>query len=1529
MQTTSNDLNEDHIMLPFFPTSTASRRPDITKRRCKGKALTGLRAVLLSASTVITLCVTAAAASAQARPAVTPDGVSLSIAAGATSSYQFKVTNTGNASGTFLLTKSCTGAAVSCSFSGPTTITLGSQAFNNVTVTYSGASGGGTGTVALIAHLTTSPFTTDSGYANLTVTPNYAVVDPVMTNNDLQDVSACAASCFDATYAQSTVPYYSMGAPRNVTLVYRGDRIAGKPFIHVDVSLDPGAPTVQKYQLAAAIGGQPVTFLNGETVLNFTGSTQQVRLGGQVDASSYSTGMYPLQITVTTLYVGGGSEQKTLSSNLLVVNERQSGIARGWTVAGVQRLYAQADGSALITDGNGSGTYFATVCAACTPATFTSPNGDFSTLTRSGTGANTVFTRASVDSTKATFNNVGQLTGITDRFGNRTGFLYDGQGRLTKVEDPFMETVRACGIDPNTGWTLYCTYRSGVKLTYGTYGLTQISDTLASTINEITLGAPRITYVTVSSDSTLRVIKDPDGDSTAFAYDGTRRLSAVVNRRGDSTTFTYDSLSGKLSWVDLPRVTLYNGAARPRVTYAPWQTVGVPTTSTAGTAATSVLTSTVRGATTDALGRAVSFSADHWGQPLSVTDPIGRTTTITRNGGFFPSSVQYAEGGVDNFTFAGALLTSQTLAGQTATNIHYGAYGQPDTISGTGRPTVNASLGPGGRVEWLRLGGQDSLRVSYTYDSRGRLLTQTDSLGHTTTFHYDALFGNLDSTLAPGNRYTKLYFDGYGRDSTQQSNNEPQRQITYDALNRVLQVNDGVNPSPTRYGYDKLFLIRVQDAKGQVYRVDKNALGWTTRRYDPADTLNRYDSYTYESTGRLHSWTNRRGQQINYTYDALDRLVSKSGTNTSTDSLAYSTDGKIAVMWNAVERDSVFRDSTGWVTSVVTRVSGQRFQITYRPNNIQQIDTVLISGGGITFAVRHYGWNRTIGTLDTISVNGTLTRFVRNKDLLPTQTIWPSLTRTDAWTAIHSVSQSTFSVPSVDTALSRRYSYDSRFGMQDYITLQSSNYRTRQRTYDGLRRLSGLGDDVYASASCGSDPASGYLCPIATQSTVTFDAVGNRADAPDTMYTTGNRMTRFNGYTYAYDLDGNDTNKVNIATGDRKSYEWSGDGLLNRVLVNGVEKVRFEYNAGGQLVRRWTNGTLDRTYLWDGGQLLAELNATANQRLSEYAYSPGADLPFAMMTGATSITATRYHLIDEVGNVIGVMNGSSIDEQISYDDWGVATTIGNTDNQLLFKGLLWEPDAGLYYMRARWYDPGPGRFISEDPIGIAGGINQYAFVNDDPVNASDPSGQWKLKNFLKSLLQAAPIAAFAVIGGSVGYAAAAKTLSSTLFGSAVAAGVEHLATGTNFWQALQRNFDISSAHLALSPLWAGKIIEAGADKSSAYLRGYVINSRNFGGLTLGAATVLGGVDLTSTLAGQTFTTYAQHEFGHVVQFIGLSAFKHTRGLGPWIPYVGLGLWGLTGEIDGWTPLGGCLWEEAASIFGMGRWGYCGPPDAAP
>src|SRR5262249_975917 len=71
-------------------------------------------------------------------------------------------------------------------------------------------------------------------------------------------------------------------------------------------------------------------------------------------------------------------------------------------------------------------------------------------------------------------------------------------------------------------------------------------------------------------------------------------------------------------------------------------------------------------------------------------------------------------------------------------------------------------------------------------------------------------------------------------------------------------------------------------------------------------------------------------------------------------------------------------------------------------------------------------------------------------------------------------------------------------------------------------------------------------------------------------------------------------------------------------------------------------------------------------------------------------------------------------------------TPGTTLTRYTYTGREFDADTGLYYYRARWYDPKVGRFISEDPIGFGGGINQFSYVENNPMNGRDPQGLYNI-----------------------------------------------------------------------------------------------------------------------------------------------------------------------------------------------------------
>jgi RHS repeat-associated protein len=256
----------------------------------------------------------------------------------------------------------------------------------------------------------------------------------------------------------------------------------------------------------------------------------------------------------------------------------------------------------------------------------------------------------------------------------------------------------------------------------------------------------------------------------------------------------------------------------------------------------------------------------------------------------------------------------------------------------------------------------------------------------------------------------------------------------------------------------------------------------------------------------------------------------------------------------------------------------------------------------------------------------------------------------------------------------------------------------------------------------------GYDCSDTTatrsfQLGTSYDNVENPTDL-GSVRATGNRLTSYNGFSnMTYDLDGNLTAKGTY------TYEWDDFGQLNTVRQAGVVKATFDYDGFGRRVRKVASGTTIQ-YVWDRGQVILEADASG-ATTQEYSYYPGIDRLHSVTGNVAGNYVTYYASIEPAtGDVNGLIKatGDTVKAQYSYTPWGEFDTPDqpNVDgvrvNSFRWKGLAYDAETGLYYMRARYYDPTLRRFISEDPIGLAGGINMYAFAAGDPMNGSDPSG---------------------------------------------------------------------------------------------------------------------------------------------------------------------------------------------------------------
>jgi RHS repeat-associated protein len=164
--------------------------------------------------------------------------------------------------------------------------------------------------------------------------------------------------------------------------------------------------------------------------------------------------------------------------------------------------------------------------------------------------------------------------------------------------------------------------------------------------------------------------------------------------------------------------------------------------------------------------------------------------------------------------------------------------------------------------------------------------------------------------------------------------------------------------------------------------------------------------------------------------------------------------------------------------------------------------------------------------------------------------------------------------------------------------------------------------------------------------------------------------------------------------------------------------VNFKYDPFGRRIYK-SSSSATSVYAYDGYNLVEESGSTGTAT-ARYTMGLSIDEPLAVLQGTT----TDYYQADGLGSITSLSNSSGANAQTyTYDSFGNLTaSTGSLTNRYRYTGREFDTETSLYYYRARYFDPNPGRFLAEDPEGLNAGVNFYAYALNNPATYTDPFG---------------------------------------------------------------------------------------------------------------------------------------------------------------------------------------------------------------
>ena len=880
-----------------------------------------------------------------------------------------------------------------------------------------------------------------------------------------------------------------------------------------------------------------------------------------------------------------------------------------------------------------------------------------------------------------------------------TEYIYDGAGRLIRVDDP-------TGI-----WTSFEYDERGFLLK----------------LKRAAQDTPNMTTVTVLHDvrGNLISLTDAEGNTTTSNYDNYDRLTKRTNALGNYIAWTYDKNGNALTSAAYDASAVLQSQTtnhfderdriwkRVRSRFGPGLTPSYPTT-------------TIRHDMTnrvteikDPLNNKTTYSYDAVGRQVLVQDAIGNETEWILDARGQATKIKRKD-----VPTAGGSETFET-------EFVYDVLGRMTS-----------------RREIDRLNASNILTTNFSYDSRGNLTFRIDAEGNPVRWTYD--LANRQTS------YERALATGTGIEDFTNSILET---ATYDAASRLKTVSDD-NLNTTIYSYDshgRMHQTTFADAKTVSLTFDKNSLVKTRTDQNGTVFTNTRDVLSRLTTRSIARASGVLGDSSEvYTYDALNRMLTAKDNDYEVQFTYDSVGNELKeTQGYTVTGQEKWRTVTSTYTDAGSRSAIQypsAFSVSHQRDAIYRMTAMVDSAASTNIA--SFTFQGAGRLAKTTNQNATTTDhgydgFARLSQLDHKNGSAQSFHTFDyLYDKVHNrrMEKNSFNSTWINSLPT---------GIQPF--LNGRNGKGDVYAYDMAYRMVDTRYDVTNPATEVATPGSQTYV---TKQVYTLDGLGNRSQTQQTpwggstttvsySFNAMNEYTAIGGTSRTHDSNGN------LTDDGTQTYHYDYKNRLVEVRVTGSSTVvaKYKYDALGRRVEKHVvSGAVTTRYILDGQDIVEEFDGN-NTWLARYFHEDRIDHPRAMDradisdvdgdSNTSEILRFTYHQ-NALGSVSEISApGGGVVEWVTYDAYGKATarnSAGTTQgssyvgNPFLFTGREFDAESGMYHYRARAYDPEAGRFLQRDPLGYVDGLGAYQYAHCAPATCVDPFGTW---SFLGPMIEAA------------------------------------------------------------------------------------------------------------------------------------------------------------------------------------------------